>query len=160
MELAGKALGMPCFALPYRAHGPTESAEHSGLFPIPPLVGFELGKPVFEFRFRRLAVTAPMSMPETAMNENRLPPSRENEIWLARQSGVVKTIAIAHAMQEPPDEPFWPRVLTVNGAHGLTSLSFGAIVSHVSCIFNEVQGPIRSVQRILAATATGFRDIA
>lgn len=67
-------------ALPDHKDGPTERFELFYLRSVPVNISFELGQPIIETRFRQLSFRASVPVPETAMDEDRLPMAGQNDV--------------------------------------------------------------------------------
>lgn len=67
-------------ALPDHKDRPTERFELFYLRSVPFNISFEFGQPIVEPRFRKLPLRAAVPMPETAMDEDRLPVAGQNDV--------------------------------------------------------------------------------
>ena len=68
-----------------------------------------------------MAETAPMRMPEAAVDEDYLSESWEDEVWLPRKTFNVKAISEAKPMQLLTHEHFWSCIFRPDAAHVFTS---------------------------------------
>jgi hypothetical protein len=60
-----------------------------------------------------------MSMPETPMYEDHLLSLEEGDVWMPRQSLVMKSIPITHCMKQPSHNELWFGVAATNSRHAL-----------------------------------------
>ena len=63
-----------------------------------------------------------MSVPETAVDENRFLAPGEHEIWLAWKGRCVEAIAIAHPVDELSNHLLSPTSLALDAGHTLAAL--------------------------------------
>ena len=71
-------------------------------------------------------------MPKTAVNEDDFPVPRQHYIWIARKITLVKAKAIAHLVQETPDDLFRFSVLALYTSHYFASLFGAKSIGHLS----------------------------
>jgi len=63
-----------------------------------------------------------MSVPETAMNENRDASREENDIRASGKVASLKSISVAHAPEKATNDAFGTRVVAPDQRHSRTSL--------------------------------------
>jgi len=63
-----------------------------------------------------------MVVPEAPMNKDHFVATGKYQIWLAGQLPAVKTVSVAHTVQEPPHIQLRLCILRPDAAHSFTTL--------------------------------------
>ena len=106
-----------------------------------------LGDPVVAPRRRHSAPGATVHVPETAVDVDDFPQSRENEIGCAGERADVQTVTVSQGMDQPPDHQFRSCVLRLDRRHDAGSFGLRERVRHV------IRGQL--IVPILGACLTG-----
>jgi hypothetical protein len=72
----------------------------------------------------------PVKVPETAVDEYRLPLTPEYDVGRPRQVRGVKAITMAERRQQLPDRPFGPCVRRLDCTHYIAALLWRNLVGH------------------------------
>ena len=115
---------MPQFALPDNQDTPTKVFEGDQVALVTEMIRFEFGPPELKLALRhprKAACWVWVSMPETSVDKNSLPKSREYQVGAAGKVFAVETVAKAHAMDQAPHGNFGFRVLASDAAHPMAT---------------------------------------
>ena len=111
-------------ALPNDYNTPAHPIQLPLLLPVSLGVPFELQCPKSTMGCgSRCLTTMWVVMPKTAVDEDYLPPTGQDDIGLPWEVGAMKTEAVSQRVEQPPDGNFWLCVACPNPAHQFTSLS-------------------------------------
>jgi len=105
------------------------------------LVSLELGEPAVEPGLRGPTVAAAVGVPEATVHENHLPTRREDEVRLAGKVPSIEPMAIAEAVQEPPNGPFGSGALAPNRRHDPAALLLRSGIGHGSDTGSSARPP-------------------
>lgn len=125
LQSAGKALGLPCLALPEYDNPPSACFQRLSDLAIAGFVGTELGVPESPVRFHRVCELATrVSVPETAMNKDDSSMFGKDKVRRAWQLGDMQAESIAQSVQTASNNHFWGSVLgSVRFFNSLTALT-------------------------------------
>lgn len=73
-----------------------------------------------------------MSVPETAVHQNDLPVTRQNDVGITGESLVMESKSVAHVMQELPDRYFWLCVSSPDAGHDFAAFFLAVDVWHAA----------------------------
>jgi hypothetical protein len=79
-----------------------------------------------------------MPMPKASVDEDDFAPSRESEVWDAREIASMQTEAITERVYETTDDQFWPGVRAANPRHVLRPLCWRDYVHRQSRLREDV----------------------
>lgn len=102
-----------------------------GRVPLP--IPREFWIPILLIGFRRAPVAALLgvvTVPETAMYEDRLALPKESKVRFTRQVLPMKAVSESHTVHEPAHQKLWLRVLASDAAHIFGALSWGNSIGH------------------------------
>ncbi len=113
----GEALPALQTALPYSGNAPADGPERSFVLAVAFHISLDLPSPEV------LAVGGPMeevavvAVPEAAMHEYYGAMLRKHQIWLPKEFGVMKPIAVPKCMKSAADDQLWFCVFTPDRGH-------------------------------------------
>ena len=111
-------------ALPNDHNAPAHAIQLPLLLPVSLGVPFELQCPKGTMRCGSHCLTTMwVMMPKTAVDEDYLPPTGQDDIGMPWEVGAMKTKAVSQRVKQPPDGNFWLCVACPNPAHQFTSFS-------------------------------------
>lgn len=104
---------------PNYERSPSLCLQPRNVFLISQLISPNLPDPIGPVIFRYpITARADVAVPKTPVNEDDAAETRESQVRFARQFIAMKTVAIAHAVNEPPHRHFRDSVLALYRLHG------------------------------------------
>lgn len=132
-EPLAKPLRVPRLALPHDEHSPTRTAKSPEGAPVSLHVARELCPPKIGSRcWFDASVPTSMTVPEASVNEYSHPSPGQHDIGVSGQVPALKTEAIAHRVEETPDDQLRAGVPVLDRPHVAGSLLGSQSVGHGS----------------------------
>ncbi len=118
-------------AFPHRVHRPSLSRQRCQVSSVPVLGALQLGQPkVLIRRGHGSPFAPPVAMPEAAVHEDRLAPSREHEVGTTRQVRPMQPVSVSHSVKQSPHAHFRLGSLRLDRRHYSTARLRRNAVNH------------------------------